>query len=1304
MKHYSGGSEKKRNTRDTGHGGLSTRGADFPPAITLRQGKNGTHRYWGTRDRSGFFPGAALLVIVLLTTLLISPVLANTYEGGIPLETVKKGNVTGGIWSAAYTGFSTSAQQSFSLPEYTSIEWARVYVVVYCGNKLNNYDGTADVLFDGDGDGQFETTLGHETLNVPYSYPGEGGTGPVMVNGHVNRVTSDYLMWYDVKSQISGRTVSVKADSTKIHPAFDGRIKCMVLVIAYNDQDSDQVYYWINQGHDAMSLATDAGYEGTTSFSTTDLDTENEQEGTAKLSALYLASTDGAYRFNDELMDSGTPSGPYFGSNSWDVTGGVNGWDDSELIYQCTGSFFKIFLSMLSIQYSEIPSGSITVNSVPPGARIILDGMETEYLTNSTFSGIPVGDHTIWVHLEDHDDYRPSDEKQVFVRKSDTALLEIILDSVNGSVDVLSNPYGAWIWLDDRNMSIQTPALLENVIIGTHSVSLKMDGYKTSVVEVTVAEDETVSLEAELSPGIKEDESSSDHSETASYAGKNLTLFKQGIIHGGIEVIPVSSYSGLLEGGDSQDYTLDIRMPPNATIHDADLYLYTTWSHNTVARIGKPAKIRLTLDGMIIKERRTYSDRKGNGTYDYDVDTSCYNTSGIISGPGMHRLTVENAGAKSDAFAVYGAVLVFSYEIPGGHPVAYWIGEGCDILLAGSDTEIDSANATTKLEFSDSIDTSGLQNANLLVLSTAASGTGSDENTIFFNGAAWQNNLTGGSSKISMANLDVTDLIRESGNIAGIQSTVLAGKGDYLENRNILLVMNLSGSLSGDDSFFSNVTVTKNRTSAPSPAIQLTQVPTTTMLKTGMEKKENSWITKKNLLQIPDITEWMRDNSLPYLHSSFLFTPILPGILPEADVQSASRQFPAAHDADSVLVSVPENSGIPAPTGPIEETINQSGRYYDLRILSNPPGASIFLDYIFTGKTTPDTLRTLPAGNHTISLDMEGFNPVEERLFVGEDTTLQLDLDLFGIHDSDYSRVPDELIDAESYGNILVLSDPSGCLVYIDGHRLKTNTPSLFSGLSGGRHTVMVKDGKNLFPIARKDVWVFNGMTSMVTFSKEESPVGVATTIRVDGFNRSPFTINGVSSGYRIPQTVTLYPDTEFISMAVNGSYISGYLSFDPTVSDITVVPWPIPNTPVIIDSEPEGADIMIDGFVSGYSTPHTFHNLSMGDHLVAVSKPGWVPMSTRIWVTDDQIIRRFILKPYTYGCLKIETTPSNAKIYIDNVDTKKVSPFAFQYLPIGSYDIKTALNGTFAFSYDVTIEPNTCVNVNLTKWKKSSR
>ena len=152
----------------------------------------------------------------------------------------------------------------------------------------SNYRGNVTIGIDANGDSAYEIQK-NETFNTVYSFPGEGGTGPVWVNDHMNRVTSDYLMWYDLTDAIKGQQVNVQATSTKIDSSFDGRVKAMTLVVAYDDGDSDQVKYWVNQGHDTVN-PNDADYTGSTSFDTSSL---ASGWSSANLTAIYLASVDG---------------------------------------------------------------------------------------------------------------------------------------------------------------------------------------------------------------------------------------------------------------------------------------------------------------------------------------------------------------------------------------------------------------------------------------------------------------------------------------------------------------------------------------------------------------------------------------------------------------------------------------------------------------------------------------------------------------------------------------------------------------------------------------------------------------------------------------------------------------------------------------------------------------------------------------------------------------------------------------------------------------------------------------------------
>ena len=296
------------------------------------------------------------MLVLMAALAMVAPAAADPYLGGIPLTNVQDGTVSGGLWFDAHPGFATSAQKTFTLPDHTNITWARLYIAVYLGNMKNNYRGNVTIDIDADGNSIYEIQK-TETFDTPYSFPGEGGTGPVWLNAHLNRVTSDYLMWYDLTNEITGQTVNVQATTGKIDSSFDGRIKAMVLVVAYDDGDEDEVHYWVNQGHDTDSyVADDWGYSyvGETNFSTSEVLIPGE----ANLTAIYLGSYNGNYAFNDNTLPWNNPQqGPYFGYQSWNVTNYITSTEDSTMTFdrnethsgQYSG-YFKIPLALLTVE------------------------------------------------------------------------------------------------------------------------------------------------------------------------------------------------------------------------------------------------------------------------------------------------------------------------------------------------------------------------------------------------------------------------------------------------------------------------------------------------------------------------------------------------------------------------------------------------------------------------------------------------------------------------------------------------------------------------------------------------------------------------------------------------------------------------------------------------------------------------------------------------------------------------------------------------------------------------------------------
>lgn len=308
----------------------------------------------------------ACMLVLTVVCAFAPPVSADLYLGGDPLVTANgsTGVVSGGLWFDAYPGFeyahTNPIEYNFTLPcDPGNVTWARLYVDTYIGNMQANYPLNTTVEFDG---GAGYATLGSEIMNTTYSFPmGSGDDGTVWFSNHFNRVTSDCLVWYDVTNAISSSSVSARVQTHKPDGTqpFDGRVKMITLVVAYDDPDSGKtIHYWVNQGHDTDSyVADDEGYSyiGETDFGTSGFSAVN-----ANLTAIYLASYNGNYAFNGNTLAWSNPQqGSYFGYQSWDVTNYITGGDSTMTFDRNStdsgsySGYFKIPLALLTVEEEE---------------------------------------------------------------------------------------------------------------------------------------------------------------------------------------------------------------------------------------------------------------------------------------------------------------------------------------------------------------------------------------------------------------------------------------------------------------------------------------------------------------------------------------------------------------------------------------------------------------------------------------------------------------------------------------------------------------------------------------------------------------------------------------------------------------------------------------------------------------------------------------------------------------------------------------------------------------------------------------
>ena len=334
-----------------------------------------------------------LAVLMALLLCLVGVVAADTYVGGLPLTTAAghSGTVSGGVymdadndWWSSSPGVQEVEKEFNAIPNVNNIAWARLYVAVYNGQMQTANPGAVEVEFDGDGDADFDDLSTSETLNDPFTFITNGGndnsgftghgTGEPykMVNEHCIRVTSDYVMWYDIDPADITST-QPRAHVTTSGASIDGRIKLITLVVAYNDGDSDEIHYWVNQGQDAVTYYKDRyipqgqteyvdyppgqGETGSTNFDLSGA----PSVASAELRVNHMASSDGYYYWMGDQLARPAPSnsqGAYFGWDSWDMTSKVRTGESNDLMYDrsCEGSgeysgqFYKIPLAILTVK------------------------------------------------------------------------------------------------------------------------------------------------------------------------------------------------------------------------------------------------------------------------------------------------------------------------------------------------------------------------------------------------------------------------------------------------------------------------------------------------------------------------------------------------------------------------------------------------------------------------------------------------------------------------------------------------------------------------------------------------------------------------------------------------------------------------------------------------------------------------------------------------------------------------------------------------------------------------------------------
>ena len=138
--------------------------------------------------------------------------------------------------------------------------------------------------------------------------------------------------------------------------------------------------------------------------------------------------------------------------------------------------------------------------------------------------------------------------------------------------------------------------------------------------------------------------------------------------------------------------------------------------------------------------------------------------------------------------------------------------------------------------------------------------------------------------------------------------------------------------------------------------------------------------------------------------------------------------------------------------------------------------------------------------------------------------------------------------------------------------------------------------------------------------------------------------------------------------------------------------PAPVVTGTVVVNTEPAGANVVIDGQAHG-QTPMTA-SLSVGPHTIELAKDG-VRRTMTVNVTGNAQISQFVEMPKAAagtGDLQVRTDPSGAKVSVDG-QLRGVSPLTIPGLAPGSHMVVLE-NDLGSVNEDVTIQPGTTASL----------
>ncbi|WP_407423208.1 DUF3344 domain-containing protein [Methanobrevibacter sp.] len=259
------------------------------------------------------------------------------------MSLVDNGTVSGDVVIYSSNPFTDSGSLEYTIPvDVSQIQSVDVIVSSYSGSGAPTYALYSNITLNTVNGLEI---LGYEDLYCDISMTNDPTV--YKINDHTTKQFSDYQSTFDITDKVknlsSGDTIKISVKNTqKEGYNFDGRIKLIALVFAYDDGDNDKITYWLNVGQ-SWTQSSRSNLINTKGF--------NGEYDEVTFENIALSSYNSVGRINNELLYDPIveKQGSYFIYDKWDITDNFEIGIDTNYSYKPSSSGYGSFKSVVQL-------------------------------------------------------------------------------------------------------------------------------------------------------------------------------------------------------------------------------------------------------------------------------------------------------------------------------------------------------------------------------------------------------------------------------------------------------------------------------------------------------------------------------------------------------------------------------------------------------------------------------------------------------------------------------------------------------------------------------------------------------------------------------------------------------------------------------------------------------------------------------------------------------------------------------------------------------------------------------------------